>query len=80
MAKCSDCKDGYYYPLMTAREPCQTCEGTQEVSSYALKVDSEALTSWPRSSRKKRTHSTRMAGSMAALVETERVTMTIPSA
>lgn len=22
---CSDCKDGYYYPLVGEREPCDTC-------------------------------------------------------
>lgn len=22
---CPDCKDGYYYPFMREREPCETC-------------------------------------------------------
>ncbi len=23
--ECPDCKDGYYYPLIGKREPCETC-------------------------------------------------------
>lgn len=25
LGKCKDCKDGYYYPLIGKREPCETC-------------------------------------------------------
>lgn len=32
---CPDCKDGFYYPLMGPREPCQTCS----TATVTIKVD-----------------------------------------
>lgn len=29
---CPDCKDGFYYPFVGPREPCDTCNGTKMVA------------------------------------------------
>ena len=37
--KCSDCKDGFYYPFMGPPEPCQTCAKsikTQPLVSFSF--------------------------------------------
>lgn len=39
MTKCKDCKDGYYYPLVGPREPCQTCSSTLQLNTPKLVSD-----------------------------------------
>lgn len=40
---CSDCKDGFYYPFVGPREPCQTCQGVLPSGDILLDFRTEVL-------------------------------------
>lgn len=44
---CPDCKDGFYYPLIGPREPCQTCSHKATVTIDAQAIE-EADRNWFR--------------------------------